>query len=260
MIRAPKFEHIKAKARTRGDIREVRIRYLSRLYVIVHHMHEVLRLHAGNTTSIQHGIRRHVMDLAGHLETFFRDLFRFALEQDASFFDKIVQAHNLKLPTEARLTQYGVSRYDFVAETLTLQSASSVAEAFDPLFFPKTFRNAVETSDILYAIPSKSRVARGFPLSAFPIWWDDFTRLFALSHEFDHDANSTTLVDCSDIARLESLAIILPQYVALMVPSHRSCGPEQARYLVTDGLGKAAAIPVIFLVEDFLSTDWEIVP
>ena len=260
MIRAPKFEQIKAKARTRGNILEVRISYLSRLYVIVHHMHEVLRLHAGNNTSIQHGIRQYVMDLAGHLETFFRDLFRFTLEQDASFFDRIVQAHHLKLPTEARLTQHGVSRYDFVAETLTLQSVGSIAIAFDPLFFPATFRNAVETSDILYAIPSRSGVARGFPLSAFPNWWDDFTRLFALSHAFDHDANSTTLVDRAEIARLESLAVILPQYVALMVPSHRSCGAEQARYLVTGGVDKADAIPVIFLVEDFLATDWEIVP
>lgn len=251
MVRHPKLENVKAKARTRGDVREVGISYMSRLYPIVHHMHEVLRLHAGNDVSIQTSIRHYVIALATHLETFFRDIFRFTLEQDVSFFDRIVQVHRLRLPTEQELAQEGITRYDFVAETLTLQSAGSIAEALDPLFAPAGFKAAVENTRLVYAIPSRSAVTHGFPLSAFPDWWKDFTQLFELRHELLHDANSTTCIERTYIARLESLAVILPQYVTLMVFTN---GHSKTINMMEDGL------PAFLLVEDFLATDWEIAP
>jgi hypothetical protein len=248
MARNPKLEHIKAKVRTRGDVREVGISYFSRLYPIVFHMHEVLRLHAGNDTSIRTSIRQYVIALAGHLETFFRDIFRFALEQDVSFFDRIVQEHRLRVPEESVLAQEGVTRYDFVSEAMTLQSVGSIAGAFDLLFLPDGFRTSIETTRLAYAIPSRAALVHGFPLSAFPNWWQDLTQLFELRHELTHDANSTTCIEPSHIARLESLAVILPQYMTLMV--FTSGGTEA---------NKADAIPAIFLIEDFLATDWKIV-
>jgi hypothetical protein len=147
------------------------------------------------------------------------------------------------------LAQEGVTRYDFVTEALTLQSAGSVAGALDPLFLPDGFRAAVENTRLRYAIPSKSTLAHGFPLSAFPNWWKDFTQLFELRHELVHDANSTSCVERSHIARLESLAVILPQYVTLMIFTN---GHPEA-------INNTDAIPAILLVEDFLATDWEIV-
>ncbi|PKQ82948.1 hypothetical protein AOX56_00025 [Aeromonas sobria] len=222
---------------------------MSRLYPIVHHMHEVLRLHASDETSIQTSIRQYVIALAGHLETYFRDIFRFALEQDASFFDRIIQAHCIRLPAEHALEHEGITRYDFISEALTLQSAGSVAGALDPLFLPDGFQAAVENTRLVYAVPSRSALGHGFPLSAFPNWWKDFTQLFELRHELVHDANTRYCVEGSHIARLESLAVVLPQYVTLMVLTNGH--PET--------INKADATPAILLVEDFLATDWEAV-
>lgn len=250
MVRNPKPKHVKAKVLTRGDVREVGINYLSRLYPIVHHMHEVLRLHTSDVISIQTSVHQYVVALASHLETFFRDTLRFALEQDALFFDRIVHAQHLRLPDEHQLAQAGVTRFDFAAEAFTLQSAESIASALDPLFAPNGFRAAVESSQFVYAIPSRSALGCGFPLSAFPNWWTDFSQLFELRHEFVHDANSKSSVEHKHIARLESLAVLLPQYVTLMI---LDAGP-------IDPANKTGMVPAMLLVEDFLAADWEIVP
>lgn len=250
MARNPKLEHVKAKVRTRGDVRDFGINYMSRLYPVVHHMHEVLRQHESDDASIRTSIRQYVIALASHLETFFRDILRFTLEQDASFFDRIVQVHRIRLPAEQDLEQEGITRYDFVTEALTLQSAGSVAGALDPFFLPDGFRAAVENMRLVYVVPSRSALAQGFPLSAFPNWWKDFTQLFELRHELVHDANTTSCVERSHIARLESLVVILPQYVTLMVFTKGH--PET--------INKADAFPAILLVEDFLAIDWEVAP
>lgn len=250
MARNPRIEHVKAKAHTRGDVREVGIRYMSRLYPVVHHMHEVLRLHANNDASIQTSIGQYIVALVSHLETFFRDIFRYSLEGDASFFGNIVQLHRIKIPLEDVLEKEGFTIYDFVAEVLALQSAESVAKAFDPLFPPYGFRKSVENTRIVYTVPSRSALAQGFPVFAFPNWWGDFAQLFDLRHELIHDANATYCVERSRIAELESLAIILPQYVTLMV--FAKVHPE----IVDKSDGTAA----ILLVEDFLATDWLVIP
>ncbi|WP_417910772.1 hypothetical protein [Candidatus Electronema sp. PJ] len=249
MARNPKIEHIKAKVRTRGDLREVGTKYLSRLYPIVHHMHEVLRLHANDKASIQTSIHQYVITLASHLETFFRDVFRFALEYDVAFFDRILKEHRLRLPADGDLSQQGVTRYDFVAETMTLQSSESIANIFDSFFLPDGFRSFIENTQCVYGVPSRSAVTQGFPLSAFPSWWQDFTQIFELRHELVHDANSTLYIERQLIARLESLAVILPQYVVLMLLDRFN-----KKTYKTDN------VPAIFLVEDFLAKDWYIVP
>ncbi len=249
MARNPKIEHIKAKVRTRGDIREVGTKYLSRLYPIVYHMHEVLRLHVNDKVSIQTGIHQYVIALASHLETFFRDTFRFTLEYDVDFFDRIVQLHRLRLPAEDDLIQKGVTRYDFVAETMTLQSSESIANTFYPFFSPDGFRSAIENTRLVYGLPSKSAITQGFPVSAFPNWWHDFTQLFELRHELVHDANSTLCIKRPLIAKLESLAVILPQYVVLMLVDR-----------FNKKIYKTDNIPAVFLVEDFLANDWYVVP
>ena len=187
--------------------------------------------------------------LASHLETFFRDIFRFTLEHNASFFERTVQAHRLRLPAEQQLVEMGGSRFDYVAETLTLQSVSSIGDAFDPLFRPDSFRWAVENTQLVYAVPSRSAIGKGFPLAAFPEWWENLSQLFQLRHELIHDANSTSVIERPVIARLESLAILLPQYVALMVvPNGNEEVGEQEE-----------ALPAMLLVEDFLAKDRQIV-
>jgi hypothetical protein len=249
MVRAPKLEHVKAKVQTRGDVRAVGINYMSRLYAVVHHMHEVLRVRGEDTDLIQTSIRQYLIALAGHLETFFRDIFRFTLENDASFYDRTVQAHRLRLPAAKQLVEVGITGFDYVAETLTLQSASSIAEALDPFFLPNGFRSAVENTQLVYAVPSRSAIGRGFPLVMFPEWWEDLSQLFQLRHELIHDANSTSFIERHVIARLEALAVMLPQYVTLMV---FSSGAQEAAE-------QEDRLPAMLLVEDFLAKDWQIV-
>lgn len=248
MPRNPKLDHVKAKAGTRGDVHEVGWKYLSRLYPIVHHMHQVLLLHRDDESSLQVSTRQYVIALATHLETFFRDIFRYALESDSHIFDHTVRKHRLRVPSDHDLAQQGVTGYDFIAESLTLQSAESIADALDPLFVPNGFRFAVEHTQFQYAIPSKSAFGQGFPLTAFPDWWQDFTQIFNLRHEFIHDANSAAFVRPLEVGRLESLAVILPQYVTMMVGAVRLVFTVQS-------LGNV--VPM-FLVEDILATDWEV--
>lgn len=249
MARTPKLDHVKAKALARGDVHEIGTAYLSRLYPIVYHMHQVLHLHAGDNASLQTAKHQYVIALATHLETFFRDIFRYALENHQRLFDDVVRKHHLRIPSEPDLAARHVTRYDFVAESLTLQSATSIADALDPLFQPDGFRLAVERTQIEYAVPSRSALSRGFPTTAFPNWWEDFSTLFDLRHEFVHDANSTSIVSTSDVARLESLAVVLPQYVTMMI------GAVRLVLLVPDSRHAA----VMLLVEDLLATDWEVV-
>ena len=248
MARNPKIEHIKTKVRTRGDIREVGTKYLFRLYPIVHHMHEVLRLHAKDNDSIQTSIHQYIISLASHLETFFRDIFRYSIEYSEIFCDRIIKAHRLRLPADDDLAQQGIARYDFIAETMTLQSLGSIANVFDLLFLPEGFRAAVENTQCIYGVPSRSAVTRGFPILAFPNWWQDFTQIFELRHELVHDANSTLYIDRQLIAKLESLAVIMPQYVVLMINANHFSMPYHND-----------TVPTIFLVEDFLAKDWCIV-
>lgn len=247
MARNPRLEHVKAKVKTRGDVRDVGVTYLSRLYPIVYHMHEVLRLHVGDDTSVSTSIRQYVIALAAHLETFFRDVVRFAVERDTSAFERIVHEHHLRVPSVRDLASAGVTAFDFVAEAFTLQSAGSVAGALDSFFLPSGFRVAVERTSLPYAIPSRSARTRGFPITAFPNWFDDLAQIFELRHEFVHDANSTTGIARGHIARLESLAIVLPQYVTMMFFA--------TQVAAIDG---SNTMPAMFLVEDFLATDWAI--
>lgn len=249
MVRTPKLEHVKVKAQTRGDVRAVGINYMSRLYAVVHHMHEVLRIGGEDTVLIQTSIRQYLIALAGHLETFFRDIFRFILEQDAPFFDRTVQTHRVRLPATQQLVEVGITRFDYVAETMTLQSASSIADTLDPFFGPNGFRSAVESTQLMYAVPSRSAIGQGFPIAMFPEWWEDFSQLFQLRHELIHDANSSSVIERPVVARLEALCVMLPQYVTLMVFS--SATQETAR--------QEEVLPAMLLVEDFLAKDWQIV-
>ncbi len=250
MARNPRLEHVKTKARTRGDVRSVGVAYLSRLYPVVYHMHEVLRLHSGDEISIGTSMRQYVIALATHLETFFRDMLRFAIERDTSVFERLVRENHLRVPSAPDLASAGVTAFDFVAEAVTLQSAASVAGALDSFFPSSGFRVAVESTALVYVIPSKSAATQGFPIVAFPNWFDDLGRIFELRHEFVHDANSTTGPKRSDLATLESLAVVLPQYVTMMF-----FAAQLAR--VGDS---ADGMPAMLLVEDFLANDWEVVP
>jgi hypothetical protein len=249
MARTPRLEHVKAKVETRGDVREVGINYMFRLYPTLHHMHEGLRLYGSDTELVRTSIRQYLIALAGHLETFFRDIFRFILEDDVSFFHRTVQAHHLRLPPPQDLVALGITHYDYVAETLTLQSASSIAGALDLFFLPNGFRSAVESTQLVYAVPSQSAIGRGFPLSAFPEWWEDVSQLFELRHELIHDANSTSVGARPLIARLEAVAVMLPQYVTWMVLS--AARPQESE--------KENPLPAMLLVEDFLAKDWQVV-
>ncbi|WP_437992294.1 HEPN domain-containing protein [Sorangium sp. So ce145] len=250
MARSPKLEHVRSKVQTRGDIREVGSKYLSRLHPVVHHMHQVLGRHSDDKSSLQIGTRQYVIALAGHLETFFRDIFRYILENNPEVYNQIVQGEHIRVPVERDLAAHGVNRHDFVAEAFTLQSAGSIASALDPLFSPKGFRFAVEHSQLEYAVPARSAMGRGFPLSAFPDWWQDLSKILDLRHEFAHDANSTASVDAFEMARLESLAVLLPQYVTIMVGAVR----------LVAGSPCHEELPVMLLVEDLLANDWQIVP
>jgi hypothetical protein len=249
MVRTPKLEHVKTKAQTRGDVRAVGVNYLSRLYAIVRHMHEVLRVHGEDSALIQTSIQQYLIALASHLETFFRDVFRFALEHNTPFFDRTVQIHRLRLPPAQQLVEIGITRFDYVAETLTLQSASSIADALDPFFSPNSFRSAVENTQLVYVVPSRSVIGQGFPLTVFPGWWENLSQLFQLRHELIHDANSTFVVEWPVIERLEALAIMLPQYVTLMVFSFENLGAAE----------QENPLPAILIVDDFLAQDWQII-
>jgi hypothetical protein len=213
-------------------------------------MHQVLHLHSDDKDSLQTGMRQYVIALASHLETFFRDVFRYALENDRRVYDQILQRERIRVPSEQELVSQGITRHDFVAETLTLQSAGSIASALDPLFPPRGFRIAVEQTQLEYAVPARSARGRGFPMSAFPDWWQDLSKIFELRHEFAHDANSTASMSASEMARLESLAVMLPQYVIIMAGAAR---------LVAAG-SAPGVLPAMLLVEDLLADDWQTVP
>lgn len=249
MTRNPRIEHVKAKAHTRGDVREVGFRYLARLQPVVRHMHEVLRLHASDDESIHTAISQYVIALACQLETYFRDIFRFSIEYDSSYFDRSIQAYRPRLPSDQELAKEGVTRYDFVAESLTLQSAASISDALDLYFHSGGFRSAIESSRIIYAVPSRGARASNFPLSAFPDWWEDLKQIFDLRHELAHDANSTPDIDRGKVARLEALAVFLPQYVTMMVVFYSQLPTSN----------EAGSVPAILLVEDLLARDWEII-
>ena len=83
-----------------------------------------------------------------------------------------------------------MTRYDFVAETLTLQSAVSISDALDLYFYPGGFRSAIESSRIIYAVPSRGARASNFPLSAFPGYWEDLKQIFDLRHELAHPSST----------------------------------------------------------------------
>lgn len=250
MARSPRLNHVRSKVQSRGDVREVGWQYLSRLHPVVHHMHQVLRRHSTDTVSLEIGKRQYVIALAGHLETFFRDIFRYVLETDQRVYDEIIEKERIRVPAEHDLAVQGVTRHDFVAEALTLQSAGSIARALDPMFSPNGFRFAIEHTQHAYAVPAKSVCGRGFPLSVFPDWWQDLSKIFDMRHEFAHDANSTTSVSSVEMARLESLAVLLPQYVTMMVGAVRLV----AAYPIHGEL------PAMLLVEDLLTEDWQMEP
>lgn len=250
MARSPRLDHVRSKVQTRGDVREVGWQYLSRLYPVVHHMHQILHHLSTDTASLEIGKRQYVVAIAGHLETFFRDIFRYVLENDQCVYDQIVQTARIRVPAEHDLAVQGVTRHDFVAEALTLQSAESIASALDSMFSPNGFRFAIEHTQHTYAVPAKSACSRGFPLSVFPDWWQDLSKIFDMRHELVHDANSTAFVSSVEMARLESLAVLLPQYVTMMVGAVRLVAADPVH----------GELPAMLLVEDLLADDWQTVP
>lgn len=138
----------------------------------------------------------------------------------------------------------GVPVEEIAASRVSFQNSEAINRNIS-IFFSVPFFEILDRFEAACHIPSarKSGPAR-FVLPR--CWQTDLARVFSLRHEFAHDANSTTQVSAAEMQSMETTVLLTCQ-AAVLLPG------IEAPILVS-----SSQLPVILLIEDLVSEDWEI--
>ena len=230
------------KRSNRGDAKECLLNFLKNVSYPIRLARFTL---ANKPTSeyLQTFIRLYVISLVSCLETFYRDLFRYLLDNpQIEFQSRKISRQKLKEMLDA-----GLDHNDVKAEAPSLQNIESITQTLDPYFSPVGYLASI-SQGLICKIPSKSNTVARFNFREN--WHEDFKNLFLFRHIFVHDANSPSDLTVKKIQNLETLALLLPQLTIWKLD-------KEIPRLVVSGEDKSS-YPVLLLVDDVASDDWEV--
>ncbi len=209
-----------------------------------------MRLHLppkkGKEEIFQAAMRAYVIGIAACVETFFRDLFVYVLKRNPGMVNRALK-ESVGSESAKRLPQYlavGVSAEEFAASA-SFQNADAINHNISIAFSGTTYFDLLDQVEVDCEVPSGQQPGPAH-LKLSSSWRDDLDRVFSLRHEFAHDANSKTVIDAEEMRRIETVILLICQMTVLLPGI-------QAPALVS-----ANRFPVILLIEDLISDDWEL--
>ncbi len=216
-------------------------------------MHKVLETFRADSGLIAQAERAYIISIASCLETFYRDLLVYALARDEVSLSSVLQGIREKATAAEfhRLLRDGVSFPEIASSGVTFQSLAEIEAVMAYLFQPTGYLAALDSYHCDCLIPSRGGRAR-FNLDKE--WRADVERIFRERHALVHDANRKMTVVPHDLARLETVALLVPQLTTeLLAKRHAGKGT-----LRVEGEPSLAELPVLLLVKDVISDEWEI--
>jgi hypothetical protein len=240
-----KADILKQRELHRGDPQAFVLSFVVNYSAPARLMHSFLPPIEGKEDILQAAMRAYVIGIAACVETFFRDLYFYLLKRNSSLLQRALKESN-RTESTSRLPRYlaeGASVEEFAASA-SFQNAEAINRNVS-VFFSTPFFDVLDQFELVCDVPSalQSRSAR---LKLPPCWQSDLRRVFSLRHEFAHDANSKTMISAEEMRRIETTALLICQITALLPGVEPQIIVSQKR------------LPVILLVADLISDDWEI--
>jgi len=247
MAAMKKADILKQREVHRGDPQELVLRFAMNYSASARLMHSFLPPSRDKADLVQAAMRAYTIGIAACIETFFRDLYLCLLKRNPRLLQQLLTAGSGKAPAShlARYLAEGVSAEEFAVFQASFQNADAINKNIS-IFFSIPFFDALDGLEIVCDVPSARQSGPG-RLKLPPCWQSDLDRVFSLRHEFAHDANSKTQVSTDEMERIEPMALLICQVTALL--------PGIEAPIIISG----RQLPVILLIADLISEDWEIV-
>lgn len=216
-------------------------------------MHKVLQVFRADSSLVTQAERAYIISIASCLETFYRDLLVYALARDDISLASILEGIREKATAAEfhRLLREGVSFPEIASSSVTFQSLAEIEAIMSYLFQPAGYLAALDSYQADCLMPSRGARTR---FSLEKRWRSDVERIFTERHALVHDANRKMTVAPRDLAHLETVALLVPQLTAeLLAKKHDGKGT-----LRIEGEPSLAGLPVLLIVTDVISDEWEI--
>ncbi len=242
-----KIQNIKTLKDTRGEPTNYLLNFLQNMARAAILMHKVLEACRKDEHVIKEACRQYVIALASCMETFYRDLCLFVISNDDQVL-KIILGEVREKSTFADIHQIlcdGATFPDIASSSLGFQNIEQIEASMSKIFPPKGYISSLTEFELECLVPAKgARATIRLPED----WRAKFADFFQQRHEYVHNSNFDFDLSLSDMARLEALVLMIAQLSAHNIAQRYS----------DKGALMMAGHPVFFLVEDFLSTDWEL--
>lgn len=236
---------LKQRELHRGDPQEFLLSFVVNYSAPARLMHTFLPPTKGKEDILQAAMRAYVIGIAACIETFFRDLHFHLVKRNPALLQRALNESN-RSESASRLPRYlaeGASAEEFAASA-SFQNAEAINQNIS-IFFSTPFFNVLDQFELACEVPSARRTGPA-NLKLPSSWQRDLDRVFSLRHEFAHDANSKTKVSAEEMQRIETTALLACQFTVLLSGIESQIIVSQKR------------LPVILLVADLISDDWEI--
>ena len=160
-------------------------------------------------------ISHYIVSLVTCWETFYRDIFVFLLKRHPDIVDKLKQ--NTKVNKVLGHAPINLpEQEEYIASIFNFQNLESLQEAFAPILGVKGNLELPTKEDIF--VHAKGKGWLPFNLSAlFPKWTNDLDFILQERHRIIHDANHSSTVSRTDIARIESVVFFYLQLFGIFV-------------------------------------------
>lgn len=244
MLRA---DLIKNQRASRGETQSFLLSFLVNFSNQARLIHALIPLLKDRRDLFQTALRSYIVGLAGCLETFYRDLFVCVLDKDPAMLKEVLGQIKEKATLEEmhELMADGISFAEIATSKAVFQNIEEINRYLSILFPQVGYLEALSTYDFICSIPSRNQERASIKLHT--TWKSEFSRVFALRHEFAHDANSKVLLEPAEVQKLEACVLLVPQLTTAMV------SPQRNLKIVSTG-----TLPALLLVEDVIAEDWEI--
>jgi len=240
-----KADILKQRELHRGDPQAFVLSFVVNYSAPARLMHSFLPPTGGKEDVFQAALWAYVIGIAACIETFFRDLYFYLLKRNPSLLQRALNESNRR-ESANRLSRYvaeGASAEEFAASA-SFQNAETINQNVS-IFFSTPFFDLLDQFELVCDVPSALRAGPA-NLKLPSCWQYDLGRVFSLRHEFAHDANSKTKISMEEMQRIETTALLICQITALL--------PGIESQIIFSG----KRLPVILLVADLISDDWEI--
>jgi hypothetical protein len=211
-------------------------------------MHRVLATLREDKLVCQEAMRGYTIAMTSCLETFYRDLYVYVLSQDEVSLRRVLADVRDKatLAEIHSLLADGLTFSEIVTGKATFQSVSEIDSFLSKLFHPAGYLDTLQDYEHICLVPSRDARAAHFKLD--DKWRSNLAKIFTTRHALVHDANKSFHLSANEMASLETTALFVPQLTAELVSKK------------FDGKGtlRIRDVPVLILVDDLLSDDWEI--